>query len=1234
MTDTSSPNNVNIGQGAKGIIGQTVIGATIIEHQQVITPEAIELNPFQARSPYKALKRFDVDDSEYFFGRYQLTHEMQEVLKNNNLILVLGASGSGKSSVVRAKLIPEFLSASSHHHDFILTPGDDPFRSLYESLIGQGKIGPDKDYYFKPDKAKFVLECKSDVLAQVVYQLKDKDSEWLIFIDQFEELFTRCPSLEQRQNFIKSLTQIAESKDYSVKIVLAMRADFLGEFNPYPRFGKLLQRQIHLVNAMPEDELELAIKGPAAKHGVRFERGLAKEIVADVQGQAGSLPLMQYTLDRLWEYEVNLDKLTDKLLNTQNYQALGKVRGALDNHVNEIYRELGDVGQQAAKRIFLSLVKVFTTDGVEKRVSQSVSRSALQGDAVPKTIDRLINENLLVSSSQNLSQTASLTQNGNNLKQQATIEMAHEILLTSWDKLRDWIQEAQVILLIKSRLGEDMRRWNEQKQADQELLKGSVLAKILELKEKHLFELQSVSLSKDEQDYITKSQQFQKRELNRARGLATVAVVGAIITSVFGFVAWEQTQQAKLNQAQSLGRYSQSLFNQGKELEAFVQAIKAEKILQEQDATDPEVMNALQNIHEGSERNRLEGHTDVVWGVSFSPDGKTLASGSSDKTIKLWDRETGREIRTLKGHTDVVTSISFSPDGKTLASGSEDKTIKLWNLETGKEIRTLKSVARVYGVSFSSDGKTLASGSGGSDGKTLASRSGDNTIKLWNPETGKEIRTLKGHAGVVWSISFNLDGKTLASSSADKTIKLWNVATGKQIRTLKGHAGDVLSINFSLDGKTLASCSRDKTIKLWNVVTGKQILTLKDHAGEVLSVSFSPDRKSLASGSHDQTIKLWNVETGKEIRTLKGHEGKVWSVSFSPDSKTLASGSEDKTIRLWDPNTEKETRTFKRHEGRVWSVSFSRDGKTLASSSWDQTIKLWDRETGKEIRTLKGDKGKGVLSVSFSSNGKILASSGDGQMIKLWNPETGKEIRTLEGHEARVWSVTFSPDGKTLASGSEDKTIRLWNPETGKEISTLKGHGGKVWSVTFSPDGKILASGSEDGTIKLWNPETGKEISTLKGHGGKVLSVTFNPDEKTLASGSEDGTIKLWDREAGKEIRTLKGHGGKVLSVSFNPDGKTLASGNEDGTIKLWNPETGKEISTLKSNARGVYSVSFSPDGKTLVSGSDDGTIKLWDLNLNSLMGRSCDWVRNYLTYNPKVSEGDRHLCDGIGSQK
>jgi WD40 repeat protein len=522
--------------------------------------------------------------------------------------------------------------------------------------------------------------------------------------------------------------------------------------------------------------------------------------------------------------------------------------------------------------------------------------------------------------------------------------------------------------------------------------------------------------------------------------------------------AKKQLKQAQLNQAESLGRYSLSLFNINQKFDASIQAIKAGIILKTQKLSNLVVMNALQApLGDRSEKNRLEGHSGTVISVSVSRDGKTLASGSQDKTIKLWNLDTGKEIRTLSGHTEDVWSVSFSPDGKTLASGSDDNTIKLWNLDTGKEISTLSGHTKtVNSVSFSPDGKTLASGSD------------DNTIKLWNLDTGKEIRTLSGHTEDVWSVSF--DGKTLASGSRDSTIKLWNLDAGKEIRTLSGHTEDVMSVSFSPDGKTLASGSDDNTIKLWNLDTGKEIRTLSGHTKDVFSVSFSPDGKTLASGSRDSTIKLWNLDTGKEIRTLSGHTNSVMSVSFSPD------------------------------------------GKTLASGSWDKTI-------------------------------------------KLWNLDTGKEIRTLSGHTKTVRSVSFSPDGKTLASGSWDKTIKLWNLDTGKEICTLSGHTNSVYSVSFSPDGKTLASGSGDKTIKLWNLDTGKEI------------------------------------------RTLSGHTNWIRSVSFSPDGKTLASGSDDNTIKLWNQD-------------------------------------FWNLNLDSLMGRNCDWIRNYLQNNPTVSKSDRNLCDDIGTQK
>ncbi|MDZ7955210.1 AAA-like domain-containing protein, partial [Nostoc sp. DedQUE09] len=502
--------------------------------------------------------------------------------------------------------------------------------------------------------------------------------------------------------------------------------------------------------------------------------------------------------------------------------------------------------------------------------------------------------------------------------------------------------------------------------------------------------------------------------------------------------------------------------------------VKDKQSLAEYPAYSPlfSLQTILLNIRE---QNRLEGHSAPVISVVFSPDGKTLASASFDKTIKLWNRDTGKEISTLSGHSDLVISVVFSPDGKTLASASFDKTIKLWNRDTGKEISTLSGYSdSVFSVVFSPDGKTLAS----------ANR--DNTIKLWNRDTGKEISTLSGHSSSVNSIVFSPDGKTLASASRDKTIKLWNRDTDKEISTLSGHSDSVFSIVFSPDGKTLASASFDKTIKLWNRDTGKEISTLSGHSDLVISVVFSPDGKTLASASADKTIKLWNRDTGKEISTLSGHSDLVISVVFSPDGKTLASASADKTIKLWNRDTGKEITTLSGYSDSVISVVLSPDGKTLASANRDNTIKLWNWDTGKEISTLSGH------SVVFSPDGKTLASASGDNTIKLWNWDTGKEISTLSGHRSSVISVVFSPDGKTLASASHDKTIKLWNRETGKEITTLSGHRSLVTSVVFSPDGKTLASASADNTIKLWNRDTGKEISTLTGHSNSVNSVVFS----------------------------------------------------------------------------------------------------------------------------------------------
>jgi WD40 repeat protein len=656
-----------------------------------------------------------------------------------------------------------------------------------------------------------------------------------------------------------------------------------------------------------------------------------------------------------------------------------------------------------------------------------------------------------------------------------------------------------------------------------------------------------------QQSYITNSrtvedanqQASQILEAAAAKGKRLVTVgaiagaIGLLVAGVAGWFALQAANQIKVAEIRLELADAREEVLSAQQLQSLLTTLEASKVLRTQfEKNSPEwqnlqplVMAALQQAtNEIYEQNTLRGHQAGVLSISSSPDGKTIASGSGDNTIKLWDVATGKEIRTLRGHQAAVLGISSSPDGKTIASGSYD-----------------------------------------------------NTIKLWDVATGKEIRTLQGHQAGVNSISFNPDGKTIASASQDNTLKLWDVATGKEIRTLQGHQKSVWGISFNPDGKTIASGSSDNTIKLWDVATGKEIRTLQGHQAAVLSISFNPDGKTIASGSSDNTIKLWDVATGEEIRTLRGHQSTASSIRFSPDGQTIASGSDDKTIKLWNVATVGLIPTFQEHQGVVWSISFSPDGKTIASGSGDKTIKLWDAATG-------------------------------------------KEVSTLQGHQAGVNSISFSPDGKTIASGSSDKTIKLWDVATGKEIRTLQGHQKSVWSIRFSPDGETIASGSHDNTIKLWDVTTGKEIRTLQGHQAEVNSIRFSLNGKAIASGSGDNTIKLWDVATGKEIRTLEGHQNVVTSISFSPDGKTIASGSFDQTIKLWKTETGELLHTFQGHQDAIWSISFSPDGKTIASGSQDKTnIKLWIWDYDRLMTLGCDWIGTYLTTYPEK----RALCKG-----
>jgi WD40 repeat protein/serine/threonine protein kinase len=594
----------------------------------------------------------------------------------------------------------------------------------------------------------------------------------------------------------------------------------------------------------------------------------------------------------------------------------------------------------------------------------------------------------------------------------------------------------------------------------------------------------------------------------------------------------------------------------------------------------------------------LKGHTSGITIVVYSPDGKRLASASSDQTVKVWDAQTGQELLSFKRHTGVVLSLAFSPDGKRLASGGPATDgpyeVKVWDAQTGQEFFTLKDVARY--PAFSPDGKRLAGGN---------RRMG----KVWDAQTGQELLTFSGESN---QVTFSPDGKRLATA-ADSTLKVRDAQTGQELFGCKGHSANIIRLAFSPDGKRLASASWDKTAKVWDAQTGEDLLTLKGHSDYVWSVSFSPDGKRLATGG-DKTVKVWDAQTGLELHTFKGHWAEVRTVAFSPDGERLAS-ADGVEVKVWDAHTDRKAFTLRgRGPTDVASVAFSPGGKHLAtgrvgSGNGPGEVQVWDAQTGRELFTLQAYI-RGVRSVAFSPEGRRLAtgnsfpgSPGPGE-VQVWDAQTGQEFFTVKGGGL---CVAFSPYGKHLASASSGSPqvgrVTVWDAQTGKDLFTLKGSGS---CVAFSPDGKRLASastgwGPQQGVVKVWDAQTGQELVSCTGHGHGINEVVFSPDGHRLASASWDNTVKVWDAHTGQELLTLIGHAGMVGSVAFSPDGKRLASasrGPGKWDVKVWEAQTGQEL--LIFEGPGGYDASyrglaFSPNGHQLVSGSADGTVMIWD---------------------------------------
>jgi WD40 repeat protein len=713
------------------------------------------------------------------------------------------------------------------------------------------------------------------------------------------------------------------------------------------------------------------------------------------------------------------------------------------------------------------------------------------------------------------------------------------------------------------------------------------------------------------------------RRQKKARKAIATALVGAVISLIvaiglglFSFSQYQtaeaQHQKATVSEIRALTTSSNASYSSNQGLDALIEALKAGNRLDSapwaDEATRNQVRLSLQQaVYDVREQNRLEGHLDAIQSLSFSPDGKTIASASFDTTIKLWSLDR-QGIKTLRGHTGRVHSVKFSPNGKMLVSSSEDGTIKLWNLE-GQELKTFKDSWQIAAASFSPDGKTIISSSYDSTDEGVA--------KLWSLD-GRVIRTIKISEPVIDNLSLSPDGTMIATISG-KTIKLFSL-DGQELKTQEGYSDRIIDLDFSPDGKTIAASTDDGNISFWNIET-QEFKTFKAvQNGNIHSLSFSPDGKTIALSGSDGIVTVWTLN-GQILTSFRGGYGSWGSVvQFSPDGKTIAYGNVDGSIKLWSLQSQ-ELRTLQGHSDKVLSTSFSPDGKTIASASQDKTIKIWTL-AGQVSKTLEGHTDL-VTSIRFSPDGQTIASgSGDGT-VKLWDMQ-GQNFKTFEAHTSWVNSIQFSPDGQTIASASWDGTIKLWNL-AGQNLKTFSET--EVLSVDFSPDGKIIAAADWDKTIKLWSVK-GELIRTLKGHKAVVNSVSFSPDGTMIASASDDRHVKLWSYPSGQELKTFKAHDAIVRFVSFSPDGQMLATASNDNTVKFWTLE-GQELKTLRGHTGGVNGISFSPDGKTIASASDDKTIKLWSaetLNVDQLVARGCRWINDYLILHPEVLQ-DTEVC-------
>jgi WD40 repeat protein/uncharacterized caspase-like protein len=1063
--------------------------------------------------PYMGLVAFSEADAPYFFGREHLAQELINLLARRSFLAVVGASGSGKSSLVQAGLIAQ---------------------------LRQGKQIPNSDRWwircFRPGERPLdaIAQCllDSDELNSVeglVRWLRGRTEPMVVLvIDQFEELFTLASNTD-RQRCLEILLGALEQTSDRFKIVVTLRADFIAPCLEIPALAARLQQSTELVSPqLPPEDYQRAIVQPAKKVGLNVEPELVETLLQELQNSIASLPLLQFVLEQLWECRL------DGALTLRSYQQqIGGLKGALERKAQSLYESLSNEEKDCAQWIFLSLAQLGEgTEDTRRRVRKTdLIVPQYPAPLVEKTLQTLTAAKLTIVNTGSISAQSEIT-----------VEIAHEVLIRYWSTLRQWLEEERDRLRLQRQIERAADEWNiSGRQADY-LLRGT-----------RLEEAQIV--------YSSRSDKFSQtsREFIEASAFAVSE-------------QRRQEHQAKEDGVRASNLIAKTLFNENRQLEALTNSVKGgQRLRQIQNVSEELKRETLQTLHyicaNISECNRFLGHEDAVSCVSFSPDGQALASGGLDATIKLWRRD-GKLLVNFRGHTHYITDLVFTPDGQRLLSASRDMTVRLWHLDGRLDrLFTFDSVVRSIGLS--SDGQMIAvAGDDGylslqnlngklmnrfqahegiiqtvtfsPDGQILASAGEDKSIKLWSLD-GTLIKNITAHEEVVTTLCFSPDGQILASGSGDRTIKLWQL-DGTLLKTLLGHSNRIASVTFTPDGQHLVSGSFDFTIKIWRK-DGTELKTLPGHSEAVARIALSPDGEIIASVGADRVVKLWRSRNPLQT-VLKGHQGYINTLKFSPDGKLLASAGQDRTIKFWDL-LGNPVNSINAHDDQIVTVNFSSDGQWIISSSFDRKVKLWHLDG--TLHKVFEEHNHTVYGATFSPDGQIIASASADGTVKLWDFE-GNLLDTLSHPNREVVCVAFSPDSQKIISGDGDGTLSFWQLD-GKLIKTIPGHETMILALGISPDGKILASASNDRTVKLWNIH-GEPLVQLAQLSGPAYSISYSRDSKYLATATASNTVPIWNLDSRLEEFLISSQS-QCIVVCFHPASDLLAIADIKGVVRL-----------------------------------------------------------------------------------